>query len=626
MRYRTVLYFFAFIITVSLILSCATSGVKDSEEVAKVDKKIISEFYENVEKGDFFAAGGSYIEFINCCNDERKNKLTDELEKLYTAKIKENIAKGDTLASIGHTYSLLNVLKGNVPDGEWNRYNDELTKYIDKFVKGELSNKGELEKASWLIYLTQFSASNPFLYKELVDLFLKRRNPLLARKYFNVYSSLVSAGTQEGVSGESGNSKEDDDLGARIEELEKSKEEEKKRNESVIANTIKSSVKIFVDKGIKTEMGVGKPDQLLGTGVIIDERGYIITNYHIIESSVDPKYEGYSRVYVIPGKDESIRYVAKIVGYDSIFDLALLKVEKNLPTFIQLGDSDTLQQGQEVVAIGNPVGLTNTVTSGIISSIDRPFFQIGNIIQIDAALNPGNSGGALIDGAGYLVGVAFAGLEKYQNLNFVIPSNLLLSVLFKLYEGGEVKRSWIGCYVTTQQNEVRIAYIAPDSPANIFRLRKGDKIDRIDDKPVSGLYNIQNEVSLFQTPMIVSLRVRRDNEVIVKNVVIKERPVFPAVHIFKIDTQENVITPLFGLVVDQVEPHSQRSFVVRRIITSSIANSVGITEGDTIKILQIKYDEKAKIFSMTIELKSKRFGYMSKTIVLYSGAGVVNFI
>jgi S1-C subfamily serine protease len=443
---------------------------------------------------------------------------------------------------------------------------------------------------------------------------------LLVRKYFSIYSTLLNTG------GESDYSEEASALRARVEELEAAVKEEKERNESTIANTIESSVRIFVDKGIKTEMGVGRPDQVLGTGVIIDERGYIITNYHIIESSVDPRYEGYSRVYVIPGKDESIRYVAKIVGYDSIFDLALLKIEKNLPTLIRLGDSDTLQQGQKVVAIGNPVGLTNTVTSGIISSVDRPFFQIGNIIQIDAALNPGNSGGALIDGEGYLVGIAFAGLEEFQNLNFVIPSNLLLSILFKLYEGGEVKRSWIGCYVGKYQDEIQIDYIVPDGPANVYRFGKGDVIYEINGEPVSSVTSIQNNISLFQNPLIVKLKIKRDNEVSVKNVLIEERPVFPSVHIFKKDAQENVITPLFGLIVDKAEPPDQKSYIVKKIITSSIASSVGITEGDTIKLQRIKYDESANIFSMLVELKSKRFGYMNKNIVLYSRAGVANFL
>ncbi|HUT65478.1 MAG TPA: trypsin-like peptidase domain-containing protein, partial [Spirochaetota bacterium] len=280
----------------------------------------------------------------------------------------------------------------------------------------------------------------------------------------------------------------------------------------------------------------------------------------------------------------------------------------------------------KVVAIGNPIGLTNTVTSGVISSVDRSFLQIGKIIQIDAALNPGNSGGAVIDGEGYLVGIAFAGLEQFENLNFVIPANLMLSILFRLYKGEEVKRSWMGCYVGEEERGVSVDYIVPDSPASIFRFIKGDVITEVNGKPVSDLYGIQVALSLFGGPSIARMRVYRDNEEFTKHVLISERPISPSELIYKRDTHENVLTPLFGMVVDKVEPPSANAFVVTRIISGSVASSVGISEGDTIRVKRIEYDEKVRVFSLIIELKSQRFGYMNKSIVLYSRTGVSNFI
>jgi len=329
---------------------------------------------------------------------------------------------------------------------------------------------------------------------------------------------------------------------------------------------------------------------------------------------------------VVPGKDERIRYVAKIVGYDSVFDLALLKIEKELPTHVRIGDSDSLRLGEKIVAIGNPIGLTNTVTSGVISSVDRSFLQIGKIIQIDAALNPGNSGGAVIDGEGYLVGIAFAGLEQFENLNFVIPSNLMLSILFRLYNGDEVKRSWMGCYVGEDEKGVSVDYIVPASPASIFRFIKGDVITEVNGKPISDIYGIQEALSLFGGPSIARVRVYRDNEESARYVLISERPISPSEFIYKRDTYENVLTPLFGMVVDKAEPPIANSFVVTRIISGSVASSVGISEGDTIRVKRIDYDEKVRVFSLIIELKSRRFGYMNKSIVLYSRAGVSNFI
>ncbi len=607
-----------FTVLIVLSLSCASYTVKDSNKIKKVDKKILSEFYESVESAEFYEACKSYIEFTNCCSDSRKDEMTDELTRLYHAEIASFKDAGSTLDAIEYTYSFINITSDSMSDEESNKYRKDLLQYIQKFVTGELTNRGDLEKASWLIYLTQFLPDDPFLYKELSELFLERNNLLMTKKYYDLFISLVN---EEGLSEFD---KESEELKDKIQKLQN--EVDQSNNKNFIESTIKSSVKIFVDRGIKTEYGVGKPDHVIGTGVVIDEQGYIITNYHIIESSVDPKYEGYSRVYVIPGKDENIRFVAKIVGYDSVFDLALLKIEKRLESYIRLGDSDTLHQGEKVIAIGNPIGLTNTVTSGIISSLDRPFFQIGNIVQIDAALNPGNSGGALINNDGYLIGIAFAGLESFENLNFAIPSNLMLSVLFRLYEGGEVERSWVGCFIAKQYDRLVIDYIVPDSPANIFRLVKGDVISHVNGRPVNGIYDVQTYISQLNNPLITRITVERGNEIQERNVLIEKRPVFPSLYIYEHDTYENVITPLFGIVVDKVEPPITRSYIVSRIVSSSIASSIGISEGDEIKVREIKYDEESKVFYLIIDLKSKRFGYMNKNMIIYSNTSVNSFV
>jgi S1-C subfamily serine protease len=359
---------------------------------------------------------------------------------------------------------------------------------------------------------------------------------------------------------------------------------------------------------------------------VIDGSGYIITNHHIIESSVDPKYEGYSKVFVIPGDDDNVRFTAKIVGYDPIYDLALIKIENNMESFIRFGDSNVIRQGQKVLAIGNPVGLTNTVTSGVVSSLDRPFLQIGNIIQIDAALNPGNSGGALINDQGYLVGVAFAGLESFENLNFAIPSNLLLSQLFRLYQGGEVERSWAGLAVEKRGEDLIVDYIVPEGPGRPSRLLKGDVIQAVNQKPVHEINDIQALISYYNSPIIINLTVERDNKSESKNILLKKRPQTPAVYIYNHDAHENIITPLFGIVATRVDPRRKKSYLVSRIVAGSIANSVGITEGDLIKMKTVKYDEENRYFYLPIELKSKRFGYINKSITLYSPADINIFI
>jgi len=621
-RFLNVYLFLAAVIFIllSYVLSCVSYSITDSDNVQKVDTKIINEFNEAVENVDFYDACKSYIEFSTCYSDYRTNEMIREIEDLYSTKISEFKDTNDLLSIIEYTYSLVNLAEKSIDDHNLSGYKKDLAKYVHRFVESELNNKGELEKVSWLIHLTELSPGDPDIHKLLVKLYLKRNNLFLAQKHFNIYSEIIQADKPSGYETEF------EMLEAEINDLKLKDNNENKSPQEAIEDMIKSSVKIVVDKGIKTEGGVGTPDHLLGTGVVIDKRGYIITNYHIIESSVDPKYEGYSRVYVIPGKDENIRFVARIIGYDSVYDLALLKVEKRMESFIRFGDSDILRQGEKVVAIGNPIGLTNTVTSGVVSSIDRPFLQIGNIIQIDAALNPGNSGGALINSSGYLVGITFAGLENFENLNFAIPSNLLLSILFRLYEGGQVKRSWIGCAVEKQDDKLYIDYIVPEGPAGPARLQKGDIITEVNGKQTADIFDIQSSTSHLGNPLIISLTIERDKKVECKTILLEGRPELPALYVYDRDAHENIITPLFGIVMSRLDPPRKKNYLVTRVVTGSVASRVGISEGDIIKVKGIKYDEKYRVFYLPLDLKSKRFGYLNKSMVLYTYTEINTFI
>jgi membrane-associated protease RseP (regulator of RpoE activity) len=279
-----------------------------------------------------------------------------------------------------------------------------------------------------------------------------------------------------------------------------------------------------------------------------------------------------------------------------------------------------------VVAIGNPVGLTNTVTSGVVSSTDRPFLQIGGIIQIDAALNPGNSGGALINNDGYLVGIAFAGLANFENLNFAIPSNHMISILRKLYSGGETSRSWAGCALDQRDGEITVEYLAPRSPAELSGLQEGDIIRSVNGRDVSSIYDIQELFSNLNNPIVVSMIIDRDGKIMNKRLVLAERPVHPSVHIYERDAVENIMIPLFGMVISKLEPERKKNYVVNRTLSNSVATSVGIAEGDEIRLRDLKYDENAQAFFLIIDLKSKRFGYINRSMVLYRFIAVTNFI
>jgi len=599
--------------------SCVTFNIKNNSTVEKVDRKVYEEFNAYIKEKNFFAAGNSYLEYNVCCSDDKIKVMQDELFELYKVKVGELSQKNDYLALLRYTFSVTSIIGDAFPGSEKEQLTKEIRRYGKKFIDEELRKKGELEKVSWLIYLSKYIPDDPYIYKTITETFIKRKNSILAEKYFLKFQKILTKNkstqytdTIKQFSDEIGN-------------LQRSLVKDEGHSQRAIKQIIESSVKIIVDRGLKTEQGMGVPDQILGTGAVIDQNGYIITNYHIIESSVDPKYEGYSRIYVIPGEDEKIKLVAQVVGYDSVYDLALLKVSKKMVSYVKVGDSDTLAQGEQVMAIGNPVGLSNTVTSGIVSSINRPFFQIGNIIQIDAALNPGNSGGALINQNGYLIGIAFAGLENFENLNFAIPSNLLLHILFRLYQKGAVKRSWIGCAVEKIDNNIIVNYIAPrDDTATV--LEKNDQIVQVNGITVKNVYDIQDLLSYSESLLIIRLTVEREGKSMVLPVALFSRPTVPSRYVYKHDATENIITPLFGIVMVKVEEAKRKFYSVSRVVSGSPAGEFGVTEGDEIRIKGLKYNEKNKLFYLSLELRSKRFGYISKSIVLYTYEGINSFI
>ena len=188
------------------------------------------------------------------------------------------------------------------------------------------------------------------------------------------------------------------------------------------------SVKAF-DKGLKVQYGNGISDIVIGSGFFIDERGYIVTNYHVIESEVDPEYEGYSRLYIKTSKDSETKVPAKVIGYDSVMDLALLKTEITPDFVFQLGSSENLEIGDQIYAIGSPLGLEKTITSGIISTTDRKITTLGTVMQLDASVNAGNSGGPAVSKEGLVQGVVFAGITGYLKLSILV---LLATLLFQL--------------------------------------------------------------------------------------------------------------------------------------------------------------------------------------------------
>ena len=260
-----------------------------------------------------------------------------------------------------------------------------------------------------------------------------------------------------------------------------------------------------------------------GSGVIIREDGYIVTNNHVIE--------GATEIEVTLNNNE--KYSAVLVGTDPATDVALLKVEaKGLP-FIPFADSDMLRLGVWGIAIGSPYDLRSTITAGIVSAKGRSMpnytgeFKIESFIQTDAAVNPGNSGGALVDKAGRLVGINTAIISQtgsYTGYSFAVPSNIVKKIVYDLIDFGSVKRAMLGITMQpiddkiaeelklSSRNGVYIVEVLKNSAADKAGLKKGDVLVAVDSVKITTPSSVQEVVSRFSPGDKAELTVLRDGK------------------------------------------------------------------------------------------------------------------
>jgi serine protease Do len=286
--------------------------------------------------------------------------------------------------------------------------------------------------------------------------------------------------------------------------------------------------------------GGGEPMEGAGSGVIVNPEGYILTNNHVVKDAQE------DRVDVILNDNRKLK--AKIVGTDPSTDLAVIKVDgRDLPT--SLGNSDELEVGEWVVAIGNPLGLNSTVTAGIVSAIgrsqigvirDNEGYAIENFIQTDAAINPGNSGGPLVNLNGEVIGIntAIATTNaRYQGYGFAIPINLAKSVVADLIKYGEVRRGYIGVRISGV-DEVTAKSIGLDGARGVMiqslesggagesaGLKPGDVILSVDGKKVNAANELQSLIARKHPGDNVALQVFRDKRATEKTVTLKSRTV-----------------------------------------------------------------------------------------------------
>ena len=258
----------------------------------------------------------------------------------------------------------------------------------------------------------------------------------------------------------------------------------------------------------------------LGSGVIASKDGYIITNNHVIEDS--------DQILVTLAKGGK-EYKAKVIGSDPKTDLAVIKIEANDLDAITFADSSKLLDGDVVFAIGNPFGVGESVTQGIVSGLNKDNIglnQYENFIQTDASINPGNSGGALVDSRGYLVGINSAILSRSGDNNgigFAIPSSMVKDIAKKLISDGKIERGYIGVTIanlTDEQKELYtnkegalISSVEKGLPADEAGLKRGDLVISANDKPIKNANDLKNFIGSLSPNSSVDLTYERSGKI-----------------------------------------------------------------------------------------------------------------
>jgi len=334
----------------------------------------------------------------------------------------------------------------------------------------------------------------------------------------------------------------------------------------------------------------------LGSGFIISEDGYILTNYHVIENATEIK---------VSLSDKEV-YKAKKVGQDKKTDIALIKInaKRRLPTVI-LGDSDNVKVGEWVVAIGNPFGLGHTVTVGIVSATGRELRELNlgpyvDFIQTDASINPGNSGGPLINIKGEVIGINTAIKAGATGIGFAIPINIAKEFLPELKEKGYVTRGWLGVAIQDITPEIAeslgipccegalVASVKKGNPADKAGIKRGDVIIEYNGKKVKSSRKLSEMVAATRPGKEVTIKVIRDGKEKIIKVKIGKMPEE------KLAKEEETTEEKLGIVVRNITPDLEERLgesegvVIVKVKPGSPADDAGLQKWDVIKEINRK--------------------------------------
>jgi len=344
----------------------------------------------------------------------------------------------------------------------------------------------------------------------------------------------------------------------------------------------------------------------LGSGFIVSPDGYILTNNHVVEKADEV-------TVTLLDKEQ---FKAKVVGTDPKIDIALIKIDaKKKLTYVVLGNSDKLEVGEWVVAIGNPFGLGHTVTAGIVGAKGRIIGSgpYDDFIQTDASINPGNSGGPLFDLKGEVVGINTAIIQGGQGIGFATPIQLAKSVLDQLKEKGKVTRGWLGVYIQpltpdaaeslgiSDRRGALVSDVTSGGPAEKAGIRSGDVIVGFDGKEIRDQHELPQVVALTKPGKTVDVRLIRGGKETAVPVTIAEMAGEPG----KLAGGHDLTTKNLGLtgqditpeIAQRLETENTKGVVVTGVEDGSPAEDAGFNEGDVIRAI-LRQDKRTPVTSV----------------------------
>ncbi len=370
--------------------------------------------------------------------------------------------------------------------------------------------------------------------------------------------------------------------------------------------------------------GEDRREQGMGSGVIVSKDGYILTNNHVVADAQEIKVTTSDRR----------NFTATIVGTDPKSDLAVIKLKGDVAnlTPVEFGDSGRLRLGDVVLAIGNPFGVGQTVTMGIVSAKGRTDLGIEtyeDFIQTDAAINPGNSGGALINAEGKLIGINTAILSRsggYQGIGFAIPSNMASPIMDSLKKNGKVVRGWLGVAIQDVDQEIADAMklpsangillsdVKPGTPAAKAGLARGDVVLKVDGKVVDTSGQFRNVIAASGSKHKVHLDFLRDGKANASDVELGEMPDVDAAAAAN-SSKSTQTGALDGMALEGITPQTRSAFeiddsikqgvVITRLDPNSNAAHAGLRPGDVVlEVNRVRIDSPQRFQELYSKSKS----------------------